>query len=77
MLECDQKSPTLDVLFRPCEAMGLRASEVVAEADLTAESYYQADRAIDSREGEALSSLASLPVEMPRLSFRWTISSSM
>ena len=77
MLERDQKSPTLNVLFRLCEAMGLRASEVVAEADITTYSYYQADKTIDSREGEALSSRASLPVEMPGLCFRWTISLSM
>ena len=77
MLERDQMSPTLDVLFRLCEAMGLRASEAVAEADLTAGSHCQADRTIDSRDGEPLSRLASPRVDNRSLSLRPMISSIM
>ncbi len=32
-LERDEKSPTLDVLFRLCDALGVRASELVARAE--------------------------------------------
>jgi transcriptional regulator with XRE-family HTH domain len=32
-LENDRKSPTLDVLFRICSAIGISAAEVVAEVE--------------------------------------------
>ena len=32
-LEHDKKSPTLDVLFRVCDAIGVPASELVARVD--------------------------------------------
>jgi len=32
-LERDLKSPTLDVLFRLCDAMGLAASELIARVE--------------------------------------------
>jgi transcriptional regulator with XRE-family HTH domain len=32
-LEHDKKSPTLDVLFRLCDAMGIRASELIARVE--------------------------------------------
>ena len=32
-LENDKKSPTLDVLFRLCDAMGIRASELIARVE--------------------------------------------
>jgi transcriptional regulator with XRE-family HTH domain len=33
LLENDRKSPTLDMLFRLCDALGVRASKVVARAE--------------------------------------------
>jgi len=33
MLEHDKKSPTLDMLFRLCQAMGVKASMVVARVE--------------------------------------------
>ena len=33
MLEHDKKSPTLDMLFRLCQAMGVKASIVVARVE--------------------------------------------
>ena len=33
MLEHDKKSPTVDVLLRICEAMGVRASEIIAQIE--------------------------------------------
>jgi transcriptional regulator with XRE-family HTH domain len=38
MLERGLKSPTLDVLFRLCDAMGVRASELVARVERGRES---------------------------------------
>ena len=32
-LEHDKKSPTVEVLFRLCDAMGVKASTVIAEAE--------------------------------------------
>ncbi|MBW3597630.1 MAG: helix-turn-helix domain-containing protein [Planctomycetes bacterium] len=32
-LENNKKSPTLDVLFRLCDAMGIRASELIARVE--------------------------------------------
>jgi transcriptional regulator with XRE-family HTH domain len=32
-LENDKKSPTLDVLFRLCDALGIRASELIARVE--------------------------------------------
>jgi transcriptional regulator with XRE-family HTH domain len=34
-LENDKKSPTLDVLFRICEALGIAASELIARVEKT------------------------------------------
>jgi transcriptional regulator with XRE-family HTH domain len=34
-LEHDKKSPTLDALFRLCQAMGITASELVARVEKT------------------------------------------
>jgi transcriptional regulator with XRE-family HTH domain len=34
-LEHDKKSPTLDVLFRICQAIGIRASELIARVEDT------------------------------------------
>jgi transcriptional regulator with XRE-family HTH domain len=33
MLEHDKKSPTLDVLFRLCDAMGVPASKIIARVE--------------------------------------------
>ena len=33
LLERDKKSPTLDVLFRLCDAIGLRASELIRRVE--------------------------------------------
>ena len=33
MLENDKKSPTLDVLFRICDALGIAASELIARVE--------------------------------------------
>ena len=33
MLERDQKSPTVQVLFRICEAMGIRASKLLTRVE--------------------------------------------
>jgi len=33
MLECNKKSPTLDMLFRLCDALNVRASELIARAE--------------------------------------------
>lgn len=32
-LERNKKSPTVDVLFRLCEAMGIKASELIARVE--------------------------------------------
>lgn len=32
-LEHDKKSPTVDVLFRLCDAMGVRASQLIARVE--------------------------------------------
>jgi transcriptional regulator with XRE-family HTH domain len=32
-LERDKKSPTLDMLFRLCDAIGIRASELIARVE--------------------------------------------
>ena len=32
-LERNKKSPTIDVLFRLCEAMGVKASELIAQIE--------------------------------------------
>ncbi len=32
-LEHDKKSPTIDVLFRLCDAMGIRASQLIARVE--------------------------------------------
>lgn len=32
-LENDKKSPTVDLLFRLCDAMGVRASELIARVE--------------------------------------------
>ena len=34
-LERDKKSPTIDVLFRLCDAMGVRLSELIARVEGT------------------------------------------
>ncbi len=34
-LEHDKKSPTLDVLFRLCDALGIHASRIVARVERT------------------------------------------
>jgi transcriptional regulator with XRE-family HTH domain len=36
-LECDLKSPTLEVLFRLCKVLGIRASELVARVERSRE----------------------------------------
>jgi transcriptional regulator with XRE-family HTH domain len=33
MLERDKKSPTLDTLFRICDALGVKASQIVARVE--------------------------------------------
>jgi hypothetical protein len=33
MLEHDKKSPTLDTLFRVCDALGVKASRIVAKVE--------------------------------------------
>jgi transcriptional regulator with XRE-family HTH domain len=33
MLEREQKSPTIDVLFRLCDAIGLKASELISRVE--------------------------------------------
>lgn len=33
MLEHDKKSPTLDMLFRLCQAMDIKASQVIAKVE--------------------------------------------
>lgn len=34
-LENDKKSPTLDVLFRICDALGIKVSELIARVERT------------------------------------------
>jgi len=38
MLERNKKSPTVDVLFRICKALGVSASEVIARVERSAKS---------------------------------------
>ena len=38
MLENDKKSPTLDVLMRICDALGVKASELIARVENTPKS---------------------------------------